>query len=215
MAIEKSSLKDKVYNTLLRKILTNELQPGTPLDEMKLCQMLNVSHTPLREALNRLERQNFVEMIPKKGARVSTLSLDSMINLFKVRKVVEPALLKIACANIQAHLEELQEFKTRIQKALAANDVKALNTLDYEFHTFLYEQSGNNHLIFLMNYITNHSWQVRSQKAETRKRILEAGQEHMEIIDLLAQGETDKACDMMKQHIQNTEVNFVQNLLNS
>ena len=56
--MEKDSLKDKVYKILLSKILMNELKPGTPLDEMKLCQQLNVSRTPLREALNRLERQN-------------------------------------------------------------------------------------------------------------------------------------------------------------
>lgn len=211
----KSSLKDRVYEVLLRKILTNELQPGTPLDEMKLCQMLNVSRTPIREALNRLERQNFVEMIPKKGARVSTLSLDSMINLFKVRKVVEPALMRIACSGIQNKTEELLELKKRILKAMKAGDVKTLNRIDYEFHAFLYEQSGNSHLVFLMNYITNHSWQIRSQKAETDSRIMEAAHEHTEIIDLLVAGEVEKACSLMQQHIQNTEITFVQNLLNN
>lgn len=215
MTESKSSLKDQVYQVLLRKILTNELQPGTPLDEMKLCQMLKVSRTPIREALNRLERQNFVEMIPKKGARVSILSLDSMINLFKVRRVVEPALMRIACATIQNRSTELTEFKKRILKSIEAGDRKNLNSIDYEFHAFLYEQSGNSHLMFLMNYITNHSWQIRSQKAETDARILEAAREHIEIIDLLVAGELEKACSLMQQHIQNTEVTFVQNLLNN
>lgn len=211
----KSPLKDRVYQVLLRKILTNELQPGTPLDEMKLCQMLEVSRTPIREALNRLERQNFVEMIPKKGARVSTLSLDSMINLFKVRRVVEPALMRIACANIQSRTGELTEFKNRILQSLEAGDKKNLNRIDYEFHAFLYEQSGNSHLMFVMNYITNHCWQIRSQKAETDARILEAAREHIEIIDLLVAGELEKACSLMQQHIKNTEVSFIQNLLNN
>lgn len=215
MAVEKSSLKDKVYEILLYKILTNELKPGAPLDEMKLCQQLNVSRTPLREALNRLERQNFVEMIPKRGARVSTLSLDSMINLFKVRKVVEPALLKIACQTIQNKPEELQSFKRNMNKAIKENDTETLTTLDYEFHAFLYEQSENSHLIFLMSYITNHSRQIRSQKTETVARILQAASEHIEMIELMEKGDYDKACDLMRKHIQNTEITFVQNLLNS
>ena len=213
--MEKDSLKDKVYKILLSKILMNELKPGTPLDEMKLCQQLNVSRTPLREALNRLERQNFVEMIPKRGARVCTLSLDSMINLFKVRKVVEPALLKIACSTIQNHADDLQFFKNEMRKAMEASDTKALTKLDYEFHAFLYEQSENSHLIFLMSYITNHSRQIRSQKTETDARILEAAREHIEMIELMESGEFEKVCELMRRHIQNTEVGFVQNLLNS
>ncbi len=215
MAIEKSSLKDKVYEILLNKILTNELKPGTPLDEMKLCQQLNVSRTPLREALNRLERQNFVEMIPKRGARVSTLSLDSMINLFKVRKVVEPALLKIACQTIQNKRDELLEFRKRMDNSIKEKDTEMLTVLDYEFHAFLYEQSENSHLIFLMNYITNHSRQIRSQKTETDTRIFEAASEHIKMIDLLDRGDFDEACNLMRKHIQNTEINFVQTLLDS
>ena len=215
MITEKASLKDQVYKTLLQKILMNELKPGTPLDEVKLCQQLKVSRTPLREALNRLERQNFVEMIPKKGARVCTLSLDSMINLFKVRKVVEPALLRIACSTIQTKTEELHFFKREIKKAAEANDTKTLTSLDYQFHEFLYEQTENSHLIFIMSYITNHSRQIRSQKVETDKRIQEAAKEHIELIDLLENGNFDEADELMRNHIRNTEINFVQNLLNN
>ena len=98
---------------------------------------------------------------------------------------------------------------------MEASDTKALTTLDYEFHAFLYEQSENSHLIFLMSYITNHSRQIRSQKTETDARILEAAREHIEMIELMESGEFEKVCELMRRHIQNTEVGFVQNLLNS
>ena len=85
------SLKQLAYETLKRKIVSCEILPGSTLTEDMLCEMLNASRTPVRDAVSRLEQEHLVSIKPKKGIRVNRVSMNSIKELFEVRCLLEPA----------------------------------------------------------------------------------------------------------------------------
>src|SRR4051812_34131872 len=88
--IRPSALPDQIYAILKQKILSGALLPGQRLIENRLCDGLQVSRTPLREALNRLSHEDLVVLQPNAGYRVSAITLDGFRNLTELRAIVEP-----------------------------------------------------------------------------------------------------------------------------
>jgi DNA-binding GntR family transcriptional regulator len=93
-----TALPDHIYAILKQKILSCALMPGQRLIEKRLCEGLQVSRTPLREALNRLSHEDLVVLQPNAGYRVSAITLESFRNLTELRAVVEPAAAALAVA---------------------------------------------------------------------------------------------------------------------
>ena len=83
------SKKMIVYENLKRRIITNILKPGDPLNEGVLSKELKISKTPVREALQQLEKKGLVENIPGKGAFVSRFSFQDIRELFEIREILE------------------------------------------------------------------------------------------------------------------------------
>lgn len=206
---KKESLKEQVYKKIKEKIINNEFRPNAPIDENTLCEMLNVSRTPIREALNRLERENFVTLIPQKGARVSDLSIQSIVNIFRVRKAVEPNLIKLACYDIENDKDRLLELKSRMQDAIETENTKELHATDYEFHTFLYTRSDNPILVSIMQLITDHFQRVRTQEVDVLERSITGAHQHIEMIDALVSGDIDKIPELILKHINTNEDYFI------
>lgn len=206
---KKESLKEQVYKKIKEKIINNEFRPNAPIDENTLCEMLNVSRTPIREALNRLERENFVTLIPQKGARVSDLSIQSIVNIFRVRKAVEPNLIKLACYDIENDKNRLLELKSRMQAAIETENTKELHATDYEFHTFLYTRSDNPILVSIMQLITDHFQRVRTQEVDVLERSITGAHQHIEMIDALVSGDIDKIPELILKHINTNEDYFI------
>ena len=128
---KKDNLTNQVYQDLKYKIINNEILPNAYLDEKKICEDLKVSRTPVREALVKLEWEGLVMSLPQRGIIVSDLSLQTIIELIQIRKVMEPLLLKpyLHCYN----KEILLDFRSRIEQALQNQDYDMLRTLDYDF----------------------------------------------------------------------------------
>ena len=87
-----------VYENLKRRIITNALKPGDPLNEGILSKELKISKTPVREALQQLEKKGLVENIPGKGAFVSRFSFQDIRELFEIREILECEVIRrVAC----------------------------------------------------------------------------------------------------------------------
>ena len=206
---KKLSLKEQVYRAIKEKIINNEFKPNAPIDEVSLSEMLKVSRTPIREALNRLERENFVVLIPMKGARVCDLSIQSIVNMFRVRKAVEPNLIQLACKDIENDKAKLLEFKARMQIAIEAQNTEELHASDYEFHTFLYTRSDNPILVSIMQLITDHFQRIRTQEVDVLERSIAGANEHLEMIDTMLEGKIDKIPELILKHINTNEDYFI------
>lgn len=200
---KKENLTTQVYQSLKERIINNKILPNTYLDEKQICESLGVSRTPVREALVRLEWEGLVVSIPQRGVMVSDLSLQTIIELIHVRKVMEPTLLKpyLHCCR----REVLLDFRERTAKALEEKDVETLHALDYDFHKYLYEASNRPHVIKLLSYVCDQSQRIRTQEFYLRRRSFSGAMDHIKIIDALLNEEYDQVPGMLAEHIHAIE----------
>ena len=103
-------LRDVVFNTLRKEILTGELKPGERLMELHLANRLGVSRTPIREAIRKLELEGLVIMIPRKGAEVAQITEKSLKDTLEVRRALDALCVELACDRIsQGELTALSD----------------------------------------------------------------------------------------------------------
>ena len=128
-------LRDVVFNTLRQAILRGELKPGERLLEIHLANKLGVSRTPIREAVRKLELENLVIMIPRKGAVVAEITEKSLRDVLEVRRALEALVVKLACEKItDEEIEELKIAAKGFEEALTTGDVTIFAEADVKFH---------------------------------------------------------------------------------
>ena len=132
-------LRDLVFEALKEAILTQKLHPGERLLESELAVELGVSRTPVREAIRRLEQENLVVMIPRKGAYVAGISLKDIHEVYEIRAALEALALELAAAYITD--EELAELARQVSEEEAMTEDGRLNEIifiDSSFHDLIY-----------------------------------------------------------------------------
>ena len=144
--------KDNVYNSkqsvaysyLCSAIIAGHLAPGTPIIEREVCERLGVSRTPVREALRRLSSEGLVDFITNRGAFVSNLSREKMLQLYEVKEALEimAALLcaKRASENAFAEMEKCIDAQEKL--VLSGEVIRSLDE-DMRFHVLLVKSCGN------------------------------------------------------------------------
>ena len=90
-------LRDVVFNTLRKAILTGQLKPGERLMEVHLANQLGVSRTPIREAIRKLELEGLVIMVPRRGAEVARITEKSLRDVLEVRRALDALSVELAC----------------------------------------------------------------------------------------------------------------------
>ena len=138
----KLSLKLQAYQYLKTKILNCEYRPNEFLNEQKLCaEMGNISRTPMRDALGRLEQEGLITILPKKGLMVSGITEEDVHSMFEMRLLVEPYALRTYGADIPR--EELEHFVRMMHEPDVIDDFcKA----DDDFHELLMSTLPNKYL---------------------------------------------------------------------
>ena len=149
-------MKDMAYSVIKNKILSNVFEPGEYLEEKMLCQLVGVSRTPIRESINQLESEGFVVTKPNKGIFVTTIDIRKSMELFEARYYLEPIVLELSWKYMQ--VENLKEFKKKIEVSLRNKDYMALNEIDYEFHNYIHEHCNNLSLIHIFKVLMRWNW---------------------------------------------------------
>lgn len=197
------NLTNQVYQNLKDKIINNEVLPNSYLDEKAICEALGVSRTPVREALARLEQYGLVVFLPRRGVMVSDLSLQTIIELIHIRKVMEPALLRPYFRLYDKSV--LREFREKQEQALQNDDVETFYKLDYQFHKYLYEGTKKRHIIKLLSYVSDQHQRIRSQDYFRQRRLTKGAKDHIKIIDALLKDEYDLAYQLLLTHTSDME----------
>jgi len=102
-------LKTQCYQSIREKILNCVYQPGSMIFENQLCTELQLSRTPIREALNRLEQEGWLQIVPKRGILVKGISVNDVLCIFQTRYYIEPIALSLAAPHLDH--SKLQEFR--------------------------------------------------------------------------------------------------------
>jgi DNA-binding GntR family transcriptional regulator len=201
------SKKMIVYENLKRRIITNALKPGDPLNEGLLSKELKISKTPIREALQQLEKKGLVENIHGKGAFVSRFSYQDIRELFDIRGILEYEVIRRVASQGNLNLAEAQA----IREKFVASDTKSGKTSKSYFrpgdqiHSFIFAAYGNRKLIReyqgLQEQIVRIALHFFNQNRQ--ERAAESFKEHLEIIDALIALDPVRAEKATRIHLQN------------
>ena len=197
------SLKDRVYRNIKFQIMRGNLKPGTRLLEEELSKAMNISRAPIREAFNRLEKEGFVTIIPRKGAAVSDITAQMIEDIFEIRETLEPLAVKKSIGKISIEKLEIlwEDFKKFINKPADTENRINYLALDKEFHDLLSQDCGNEKLIEIL---VNLQEQIHWLRNISLKRTTFSGsaREHLAIIEALKKNDEKLIIKTLLQHLE-------------
>ena len=202
------SKKMIVYENLKRRIITNALKPGDPLNEGILSKELKISKTPVREALQQLEKKGLVENIPGKGAFVSRFSFQDIRELFEIREILECEVTKRVAEKEDLNLEEARAIR---DKFAASNTNGGRNGKNYfsagdQIHSFIFAAYGNRKLIREYQGLQEQIIRITLYffTPHRQERAAKSFKEHLEIIDALIARDPRRAETAIRTHLRNS-----------
>ncbi|MET7362792.1 GntR family transcriptional regulator [Streptomyces sp. NPDC005562] len=202
-------LRERVYEALLELITTRSLQPGQHLVESELAGHLGVSRQPVREALQRLNTEGWVDLRPAQGAFVHEPTEQEADQLLTVRTLLEAEAARLAAANTgTAGITALDELCTRGEQAVADGDVDQVVTLNAAFHAKVMELAGNVVLAELAGQVDRRVRWYYTPVA--RQRGSQSWLEHRELIAAIAERDERRATDIMRAHTEHTRRTYHQ-----
>lgn len=211
--LSKAKLSDLAHDRLKSMILNNAFTPGEHLDEVALCEMLNLSRTPLREAINRLVNEHLLISVPQKGIFVPEMSIQNVAELFKARKLIEPMVILMSAKHIDK--TKLMEFREKTLQLLETKNIEEIHKLDYDFHSYINTNCGNQYILQTVTFISDQFQRVRTQNFYPIERSLNGAREHILIIDKLIVEDYQTLPDLILDHITSTETYYYKNLLDN
>lgn len=232
-----ASLYQQTYHTLRKDILGGALSSGDRLVEQRLAQRLEVSRTPVREALRQLQREGLIQSDQRGGLRVTTISIADAIQLYDCRIGLEQIAAVGACENATVQqLEGLRHCLSQAQ-AFAESTPSASNpsaspaisqpaqqsasqvgepehrlTVDQQFHHLLAESSGNPWLVNLLEQVFSKMALLRLTTTYRNPKVLRIWTEHEEIVAAIEQRNPQAAAAAVHRHLVASKARVVQEL---
>lgn len=205
-------LTDRTYEALRSAILRNQLPPGTALSVPELARQLNVSRTPVREAVQRLIYEGLAVHESHRGAQVNTVDIADLRQLYLVRELLEGLAARLATEHLDAsRLAELRQILTEHEHVLANDGDNAVHIeLDMRFHRTLREIANNAHLTATLEPIAGRSHLALHSLWRTDDAPRLALEEHQRVVDAMVTGDPDLAEEAARQHISRLRVRLSQ-----
>ena len=198
----RNSLTERAYTEIRRRILENELSAGTQVLEQELAEMLEMSRTPVREAMVRLADEGMVEVRPRHGMRVLPISADDMREIYDVLTALESmAAERVAARGVSPEeLQALRQAVVDMDTALAADDLRTWAAADERFHLLLVEYCDNERLRALVSGYWDQSHRVRLVTLGLRPKPVDSNKDHAAVVDAIARGDAVAARRLHRQH---------------
>jgi len=205
-----ASASSIVFDALRKAIVEGELAEGEPLRQDEIARLFNTSRIPVREALSRLEEQGLVKTRRYKGAVVAGLSPQETAEIFDLRALIEPAIMKDAVPRMSAKL--LEEAREKCAAFASATDPMTYGDLNRDFHETLYRASDLKYFQDVAdNAIDRVERQIRAQLVMSNG-MKRAGQEHFTILEACEAGDADLASNLTRDHILGAKMSLLEHL---
>lgn len=203
--IQFQTAAEMAYSIISQKILDGEFKPGEKLSRRKMAQITGTSVIPVIEAMKRLEEDHLVESKPQWGAFVTNPTLDGVIEMYQMREALECEIARLASQKMSAkQKEELSEIARRLDNSKYAKDTYMdMREAHFQFHTKLAESSGNKMLVKSLHRI-NLFWILCKALLEKRPTAPSPRYWHQKLLDIIAQGDPDRAELSMREHIHDS-----------
>ncbi|MFI6520308.1 GntR family transcriptional regulator [Spirillospora sp. NPDC050679] len=195
---------DTAYAELRRMILSGDAAAGSRLGEAELAEALGLSRTPVREALQRLNADGLVEVLPHRGARVVRWTAEDLEEIFELRGLLEPyAAARAARRGVPAEaLAELSACCEAMEAAAAGGDFGRLAELNDRFHGRVIALSGNGRLPGLLTSVVHAPLVLGTFRRYDAAALARSMAHHRELVAALRAGDPEWAEAVMRSHIR-------------
>jgi DNA-binding GntR family transcriptional regulator len=207
-----TSATGRVYGVLKQEILTCELAPGTPVYEGDIAERLEVSKTPVREALGMLVHEGLVEVRPRQGYRVTDVTLADVQEVFHMRLLLEPAAAELAAERATA--EQLQELRSLVEADEGASYQDRVRQAA-RFHTTLAEASGNSRLAGTLRNLLEEMQRLFYMGLDIEDSISVHATEHRELVDALLKGNHHLSGEIARRQVETSRMRVFEAILAS
>ena len=195
------SLSEQAYLKIRDKIVRLEMAPGDVIREDALQAELGIGRTPIREALQRLARDQFVTVIPRRGMLVSGIDVMELSMLYETRAILEPYAMRLAAARgKQEHWVAMAGNLQNARRPGVTND--ELMSIDRKCHEIVWDAAGNRFLtdtLDMMYAQSDRLWHLYIADVDDMRHAVE---EHTEMYQALAAGDGDKAAALAEAHVR-------------
>jgi DNA-binding GntR family transcriptional regulator len=194
---------DRAYEVILDAICNGDLKPGERLTQEVIAARLNISRQPVTHALAMLKTQGFVAEVGHRRLVVAPIDPQQLVAIYQFRSAVEPLAVRLATPRMTpGDIERGRQIIALGQGAVRASDSHALLRADVDFHSFIYQLSGNSVIVETMALNWHHA--LRAMGAIQRRHSDELGgtwQEHESVLNAMADGNADLAAELMRAHM--------------
>ncbi|MCS7006750.1 MAG: GntR family transcriptional regulator [Thermoleophilia bacterium] len=205
-AAEAESLSDRAYFALRELIVTLALEPGSVVTERELQERLGLGRTPVREALQRLERERLVEVYPRRGIFVTPVNVLDLGVLSEVRTVLESFAAQLAAERAtESEIEETNRLVARLEELTESEDERLLIDLDQRIHRHVWRCAHNPFLAETLESYYVLTLRIWFLALERVRRLDEAVREHRELLDAIRAGDASRAEEAMRRHVAGFE----------
>lgn len=207
------SLADRAYLRLRDQIITAEVAPGTLLQESELMRRLRVGRTPVREAIQRLRRDGFVAVIPRRGTMVTEIRLTDLTGIYEVRAHLESWEAGLAAERMTpAERVEASALMRELKALTEREGFEAMLALDRRVHRFVYRCGKNAFLAETIDRYHDLSLRILYVAMATypalTPRMHDVVGDQLRLLEAIVDGDAQKARDIAAAHVQNFEAAF-------
>lgn len=211
---DSDSKQEQVYSNLKEDILQGKFPPGSPMVERKLCDIYNVSRSPIRNALQRLVRDGLVAFVPGKGMIVPEITIEDIFEIYDMMEMFQIyAIRRTGSKMNEVSLHTLETILFNIRTSLDEENIPGAILWDVKFHEFLVSLAGSTRLKMFHDQIHNQIARFLSYTLEDTQLAERSYLEHRNIYNCLAEGDIDGAEDAISQHYTNTKQYYINRLL--
>jgi len=197
-----------VYSELRRRILDGDLAPDTPLSEYELAAQLDVSRTPVREALHRLANEGLVKNIANRGAFVVGLSPADITEIYEIREQLETYAAGVAARDMpELQIRELRRDLTAARAMARAGDHEGTFESDVTLHEQIVAVTRNARLAAILGTLKDQVHRIRVAAGSDSGRLVETIAEHRAIVDAIADRNASAARHAMQLHLRGARDN--------
>ena len=196
--------REIAYDRLKDAIQHADLDPGKPLSETRLSQLLGISRTPVREALQQLAQEGLVEVIPGRAVTVAAPSVQSVLDVVHMRLLLEPESVRLAADSLTpTDIDKLNEIIQRMEEACSSGNRVDWSKADTLYHEILTKACPNRMLGEIVVQMRNRTHHLANIDLHTNPaRLAECTSEHRVIVDRIESKDSDGAGDAMRHHIE-------------
>lgn len=205
--IRRRSLHAEAVHELREMIIGGKLQPGDRLVESELCELFDISRTPLREAIKVLDKEGLIDLRPNRGARVSEISPVELTELFEFVSNLERIAVELAIERMEdKSLSRLRKMHDKMITLFKRDQRRECFQMDFELHNYIVSLSGNSILQETHQNLMTRTRRGRYMALFSQVRWDEAMAEHEDLMEAIERKDSDLAGKLMRSHVTKTGV---------